>query len=189
MTKDWCIILAAGKSERFNGPKALAEWRGQSLISRAVEMANQAVGENVLIVWGAYEIPEIQNAHSVFNDQWPLGMGASLSCALRWLEEHSHKPDGVLVMAVDQPLITADHLKALVEKGKELSLSVLTSNGQVDGPPAYLLRKDYMALLNLKDDRGAKAHLDTYTKLEIAPHVFADIDTQADMESAKEKPR
>jgi hypothetical protein len=38
-----------------------------------------------------------------------------------------------------------------------------------------------MKLLNLKDDRGAKAHLDTYAQLEIAPHVFADIDTQADM--------
>ena len=181
MTKDWCILLAAGKSKRFGGPKAMAEWQGRSLISRAVETAQAGFGENVLIVWGAYEFSQIQGVHKVFNEKWRQGMGASLSCALRRLDHNHYDPKGVLVMTVDQPRIAPSHCKALADKGREEGLSVLTSNGKIDGPPAFLLRKDYMKLLNLKDDRGAKAYLDKYASIEVGSGVFMDIDTPDDL--------
>ena len=172
----WAIILAAGESKRFNGIKAMAEWQGETLLNRAVNLATSVTAHNTVMVYGAYDLEVPKSVMRVYNPEWPLGMGSSLACGLRWLDNHGHRPDGILVLTVDQPRITDTHLKTLVHKGRSENTNVLTTDGVTDGPPAYIRANDFNVLKNLKDDYGAKKHLETYTTLKVAKEQFADID-------------
>ncbi|MFW6057757.1 MAG: nucleotidyltransferase family protein, partial [Persicimonas sp.] len=74
---DTAIILAAGESSRMGRPKALLEWRGQTLLARLLDITRQA-GLAPLVVLGAHAErlrAHVGDAEVVFNEAWREGMG------------------------------------------------------------------------------------------------------------------
>ncbi len=81
----------------------------------------------------------------------PVRMDSSLAAGVSRLIEIFPQLDAVCVLLADQPLATADLLKAI-----EAELQ-LVSVAWCDGPPALFVRKHFAELQALGGDRGAKA--------------------------------
>jgi len=84
------IILAAGPSSRLGRPKQLVEVNGQSLIERALDAANGAGCEPVLVVTGANDqqvVARIRRcgAEIVRNVEWKQGLGLSIRAGIERL--------------------------------------------------------------------------------------------------------
>ena len=64
--------------------------------------------------------PELQGKEvgSVFNSEWPTGMGSSIATGLAYLLQHAPSIHQVLILVGDQPLLQVDNLTALVELQK-----------------------------------------------------------------------
>ncbi len=98
------VVLAGGRSQRMGADKARLQWRGQSLVNRAVA-ALKASGCTRVLVSGDY--PELAHVVDRFPDRGPLGGLASIGQVApeaRWL-----------VLAVDQPLVEAGLLRPLLD--------------------------------------------------------------------------
>ncbi len=127
------VVLAGGRSQRMGADKARLEWRGQSLIDRAVALL-RATGCSRVVVSGDY--PEYAHVADRFPDRGPLGGLASVAEVAResrWL-----------VTAVDQPLLDAALLRPLLDGllvGVE-SARCLCRYGEEPLPMALMLSAD-----------------------------------------------
>jgi xanthine dehydrogenase accessory factor len=158
----WTLILAAGASKRFGSAKALAEWKGETLIARALATAKSFSGPATMVVTGGYAehvTPHLAEVQSVFNEMWSEGMGTSIAKGLGEILERDPQADYVVVLPVDQPLVEAQHLRALVLESKKTGRCVLTAGGNFMGPPAVIPRKYFERAQSLEGDRGLKSVL------------------------------
>lgn len=189
------IILAAGAARRWGGgPKALARWRGRSLIAHAVATAAEAGCAPVYRVLGAHRA-EIEaaglgeSARTVFNPEWESGLGTSIACAARALLQDSVAGacDGALILLCDQPLVDAALLRALwLEHMRSGHGVVFSDHGEgVSGPPAFVARRYWPQLAELRGEAGARqvarAHPDDVVFVP-APQARWDLDTPEDYE-------
>jgi molybdenum cofactor cytidylyltransferase len=193
MSKTAIVILAAGGSTRLGRPKQLLEFKGRTLIERAVETALAANCEFVTVVLGN-NFAEIEARIERFpvrlcrNRSWKSGMASSIRAGIEDLENENI--NAVVIMLCDQPLIESRHLRLLVEKfertGKPLVASVYRD---ICGVPALFAREMFPELLNLEGDRGARRiierHIGSVEKVPV-PEAKFDIDTPADLEKLSE---
>jgi CTP:molybdopterin cytidylyltransferase MocA len=105
------VVLAAGGSRRFGGPKQLAELNGRPLLEHAVRAMAAAV-DRVVVVLGARadEVvagADLRGAEVVVCAGWADGMSASLRCGLAALGD----VDEVVVALADQPFVTAEAIR------------------------------------------------------------------------------
>jgi molybdenum cofactor cytidylyltransferase len=196
------IILAAGGSSRFGRPKQLLQFRGETLVRRAVRAAAEAGCDPVTLVVGAMSeairseiaIRESRIASSsasgggartivVENREWQNGVGTSIR---RGLEQLPESVEAVVLIACDQPFVDASviaELMAAYEKtGKPM---VASSYADTLGVPALFDRSCFASLLALPADSGAKALMTTRPN-DVAAVAFErgaiDIDTPEDFE-------
>lgn len=182
------VILAAGAGRRFGGGiKQLALHDGEPLVRRACRTALDAGLAPVLVVLGAHAdavgaaLRDL-DVIAVHNPRWEDGMGTSLACAIRELDEGSDAADitDVAVLLADQPLVTAAHLRALVAARLTSSADVAaTDTGETFGVPAVFARALFPTLTSLTGDRGARdliARADHLVTVPFAP-AAVDIDT------------
>jgi molybdenum cofactor cytidylyltransferase len=157
------LLLAAGGSTRFGSPKQLARYEGKTLLRRSAEALTGAGCSTVVIVLGAHAIEsqaEVQdlNIEVVVNDDWQTGMSSSIRTGLAKLLELDPEIDAVLITLMDQPLITATHLAAFIEKFRESSAPVTAAKySGIAGVPALFSREMFDELFELHADRGARA--------------------------------
>jgi molybdenum cofactor cytidylyltransferase len=183
------IILAGGKSSRLGKEKQLLTIGGKSLILHAVETALSSGLGPVLVVLGAskeliaVEL-EGQDVKIVVNNAWEEGMASSIISGLKELMEFSPQSDGCIIMVCDQPLVSNELLKRLLNAQRKSGKPMVASNyDDVVGTPVLFHRSMYHALLGLKGDRGAKKILELYPELieSVAfPEGKWDIDTESD---------
>jgi molybdenum cofactor cytidylyltransferase len=184
------IILAAGSSSRMGRSKQLVKIAGEALLIRAIKTAHATNAGRILIVLGA-DAKRHQDAISSFpvsiitNEQWQKGMGTSLKAAMTFILGEGWKTDGVLVMVCDQPLITGEHLLALVDRSRQTKKRMIASwYGGAPGVPAFFHRSVFNRLLEIGDDAGAKIIFRNYPdELETVsfPDGAFDIDTEKDL--------
>ena len=183
MAETAILLLAAGASSRFGGPKALAPWHGGTLLSRAIATAQMVAQSRLLVVLGGHAEalrPALAGVATVYNENWEQGLGTSIACGM-WAAQ-VHSPGCVIVLPVDQPLVTAAHLAALVAAAQTGSGCAFTRDGSVWGPPAAFAPSWFPLLLKLKGDRGLKAVTGQEDIVLIeASGQLADIDTPADL--------
>ena len=114
----WTIILAAGGSTRYGGPKALAAWKAETLLTRAITVSAPVTAECTLIVTGGYSnditatIPA--SLPTVYNANWQQGLGTSIACGVSGIMQRDPDASLVVILPVDQPLVSSDHLQALI---------------------------------------------------------------------------
>jgi molybdenum cofactor cytidylyltransferase len=153
------IILAAGGSTRLGEPKQLLEFNGETLVHAAVRAALAGGCDVVCVVTGhAPEAVEESVAdlspQLVHNADWQRGIGSSLRLGLSCIQPVS----ATVVLACDQPAVTADIVRALIDLHDRTRREVIASlySGTL-GIPVLFGQSCFAELQGLPDDRGAKA--------------------------------
>ena len=158
------IILAAGPSSRLGQPKQLVDFAGEALLERAMRFAKEAGASPVLAVLGANFAPicasiTFNEAIPVFNEKWEQGMSTSIHAGLHEADVRSPDSIGVLVMACDQPHLSAGHLRSLLQAfvaAQSKPTIVASTYVGTHGIPAVFPRSVYPRLLALQGDKGAR---------------------------------
>lgn len=179
-------ILSAGASKRFNSCKALATYNGRALIDHAIELALSVLPKRIHVITGFWhkEIEQHLTATHpeitcVYNSEWQQGIGSSLKAAAN----STGDSEGLLILLVDQPLVTKKEISALITKWAE-NLDTICGSAYANtvGPPALFPRHTLPQLIALPPASGAKKLLSqpSSTTLQV-PTAAYDIDTQEDL--------
>jgi molybdenum cofactor cytidylyltransferase len=194
------LVLAAGASRRWDGgPKALFPWEGRSLVDHACATAQAAGCAPVYRVLGAHRAaieaePAPAGVVTVFNPAWADGLGSSIACGIRELEQDPAAAGcaGVALLLCDQPLVTPALLRALwAEYARDdRGGIILADHGDgTRGPPAFFARAFWSELATLAGDEGARrlarAHPDAVATVP-ATEARWDLDTPADYEALRQ---
>ena len=189
-----CAVLAAGASTRLGQPKQLLKLSGETLLERAVRTAAAANLDPVLVILGSHaaEIERtcnLKSAELVRNDQWRSGMASSLQAALGALPGEI---EGLVVMNCDQPAVTADLLRRLVDAawnkdGDAFSGTAVGSRyeGRI-GVPAFFPATLFQELRALEGDEGARSLLRSALAVELLDGEL-DVDTNETWERAQQR--
>jgi CTP:molybdopterin cytidylyltransferase MocA len=152
------IILAAGSGTRMGGPKALLLLEGETLLQRAVRMAQAAGCQPVIAVVGDWEPGQVDPSVRVIrNPEAAEGMASSLRHGIAALPPDA---SSTLLLVVDQPAVDGALLRRLLALAAEdPSRPAACAYAGTLGIPAVLPRRLFPELLALRGDRGAKAIL------------------------------
>ncbi len=178
------IILAAGFSKRLGRPKQELYLLGETLLERAVRTAAEAGLYPVFAVVrdAAWSIGrELPGATLLRNEAAEEGMASSVRLGVHALTKRAAM-DGVVLMTCDQPLLQAEHLRALSAQRGQVTGSSYA--GRV-GVPAYFPAACFPDLLELQGDVGARVLLrDCFAIQDEA--LALDIDTEEDFLRAEQ---
>lgn len=192
------ILLAAGESSRMEGAfKPLLKWGTRTVISACVDnLRNSRVGE-IIVVLGhrESEIRETLAGSGVeyaINPEYKLGMLSSIKTGFGQL---SSRPTAVLIALVDQPMVTAEIINALIDawEGNNKKIVVPVCQGK-HGHPIILSRELQEEIMVLEDalPEGLRtlinAHRDEILEVPIASSsVIEDIDLPEDYQRLSQK--
>jgi molybdenum cofactor cytidylyltransferase len=186
------IVLAAGAATRMGKLKQLLPYRGRTLVQHAIDQALQAQFDPVVVVVGAESAAvrssiATQNSVIIENTYWQSGMGSSISAGVRWLQKEGNESAAIAILLGDQPLVTADHLRAMRDRLHRTSADVIAAeySGTL-GVPALFKRSLFTTLSQLPPNAGAR-HLLRQPGLKVEPfslpEAASDIDTPTDYDS------
>jgi len=188
------VILAAGESSRLGQPKQLVQFRGKSLVSRAIDAAIEAGCSPITIVLGS-DSKKIEDELAgtgvaiVINESWRAGIGTSIRAGAQNLLSQAPNLEAIVLLVCDQPFVDARVIKGLIELRQKTDKSIVASaySGTL-GVPALFDRSCFQELLALGDDTGAKSII-MRNRGRVAEFPFLqgeiDIDTVADYEKHK----
>jgi molybdenum cofactor cytidylyltransferase len=187
-----CILLAAGRGQRFGGTSnklllPLAD--GTPVILDAVRNIPCALRDVYVVVPPEYDSLAITLQHEgvqfVINTAAEQGMGSSLACGIA----ASVEADAWVIALADMPWIQPRTIKAVVEAlENDASLAVPRYQGQ-RGHPVGFNQRFRAELLKLHGDQGARSVLERNQKhihyIEVNdPGILLDVDTPADLTRA-----
>lgn len=181
------IILAAGSSSRLGTAKQALQYRGQTLLQRAIQSALAADCDTVAVVLGANaEALQLtiadESVHLFLNDGWEEGIASSIRCGINELQKTAPQLTSIVLMLCDQPYVNASIINQLIQKASPNKIVASTYNGTI-GPPALFDRSFFPQLLSLSGHEGAKKimldHPDAIIEIPF-PLGAIDIDTMAD---------
>lgn len=176
------VILAAGFSRRLGRPKQEIVLAGQTLLERAIHTAIAAGLHPVIAVvreerWCS--VAEALGATSIVNDQAEEGMASSVRLGIGAL--CGMDLNGAVILTCDQPLLRAEHLRALADDPMQVKASAYDGRA---GVPAFFPELTFAKLLTLQGDQGARGLLQGVPT--IADEELAlDIDTDEDVRRAQ----
>lgn len=179
------VVLAAGASKRLGTAKQMARVGGQTLLERAVGTALKTGLEPVFVVVseGQKTAHCVANLDSrvvmVGNAEAAEGMASSVRAGVR-AAKLSAGVTGVVLLACDQPAVTAEHLRELARGGDAVVASAYAGR---KGVPAYFPARTFEELLELRGDAGARGMLQAARAVEL-PGGELDVDTVEDLEEA-----
>lgn len=187
------IVLAAGNASRMGSQKQLLRLGEATLLEHTLAnlRAAREIGE-IVVVLGAADgqiRPLITgNAKIVVNEAFAEGMGRSLQCGLRALDERA---GAALVVLADQPLVKAQTIDDLVAdyRARHPQILIPLYRG-FRGNPVLLDKSVFPEIADLKGDTGCRAifgdHLENIAKLEVDDAgVLLDADLPQDLETLR----
>lgn len=182
------VLLAAGRSRRFEGGDKLAEpFLGKPLAFHVVTaleaipfLARIAVVSGTGLDFGALGCRVVENSASSSGQARSLRLGVSAARA--------SGAEAVLVALADMPRVTAAHVRRLMDAASGADAIVASSDGVRPGPPALFGAALFDALLALEGDQGARELIRRGRHVVASPAELADIDTRADLRALSELP-
>lgn len=154
------LVLAAGSSRRMGRPKLLLELGGVPLIRRAVEQAQAAGVEDLVVVVGPHrgEIARAlagTRARLVDNPEHATGMASSLRVGLGALPPET---EAVVVLLGDQPFLGAEVIDRLIAEyrasGRPIVVPIYAGRR---GNPVLFDRLLFDELRRQQGDQGGRA--------------------------------
>ena len=189
MEETGIIILAAGNSSRLGKPKQLLEYNGYTLLRNTIIQAKLIPDSFVIVVTGAYKksIDEelaYTAAKVVSNPEWETGMASSISIGLQQLRLSNPQIKTCIFTVCDQPFLTAQVFKDLVDQYKTSGKGIIASAyAETLGTPVLFSNTYFEVLENLKGHEGAKNVIQLHND-DVASVPFekgaVDIDTIGD---------
>jgi molybdenum cofactor cytidylyltransferase len=186
------LVLAGGRSSRMGRAKATLPLDGdETFLTRIVRTFLEAGVDDVVIVVG-HEADLIVGhvsasglpARFVVNQDYDRGQLSSLVAGLGVVDRPGVA--AVLVTLVDVPLVSADTVRAVVERYRRVHAPIVRpTSGSRHGHPLLIDRSLFAALRAADPAAGAKpivrAHASPAGDIEIADEgAFTDIDTEED---------
>ncbi|MGZ8581660.1 MAG: nucleotidyltransferase family protein [Actinomycetota bacterium] len=183
------VVLAAGEGRRFGGTKQLAVFDGKPLAQHAIDALAGAGVDELLVITG-HDAEAVEAALTlsgvgrfVHNPSFRDGQATSLAAAFHEVDDDS---EASIVLMADQPGITADDVRALIERFRATRKQIVRLRF-ADGPgPALLSREIYAEAGHLHGDVGARvliaSHPEWVEEVEIARPAPNDIDTRSDLD-------
>jgi molybdenum cofactor cytidylyltransferase len=188
------VVLAAGESSRLGRPKQLVTFRGRSLLRGAVDAALGAGCSPVVVVLGAQadrvrsEVESLE-VRVVVNPAWSEGMSRSVRAGVALLDSEDAQVEAVVLASCDQPALSADVLRRLIEayRGRKDPAATMAacSYAGVLGVPALFARDEFGRLAALEGDRGARDLLRQRADRVVRipwPEGARDVDTPEDLQ-------
>ena len=157
------IVLAAGSSTRLGRPKQSLIFRGETLLHHASRIAREVADETFVITRD--ENPDADE-----------GIASSIRAGVAKAGDAR-----ILITVCDQPLVTAEHLRALLAVDAPI---VASGYNGIAGVPAAFAPKFIPELLALRGDRGARAIIEAHRdEAVVVPFEDAgtDIDSPEDL--------
>lgn len=153
-----CVILAAGLSERFGSPKALAKYQGETVIERIQKTLLNTNIEEIVIVLGAHQdqikpcILKHNKIRVVYNKDYKLGQTSSFKTGVQGLSEDC---SGIFLYPVDYPFVQASTVDMLCDVflQKHPAILVPSFDHQKGHPPIFHSRLKE-EILNLDNTLG-----------------------------------
>ncbi len=172
-------------------PKQFLDVGGQTLVRRAALAAAESGCQPVIVVLGAEaeavrrELADLRMLVAE-NPNWRHGMADSLHVGLTALLERCPEVDSALFMVCDQPMVTAGHLRLLVEERCSTGAPIVASAyGDTVGVPALFSRDLFPELLALSGQEGARQVIARHSESVCVvpfPGGELDLDTPGDYE-------
>ena len=180
------VVMAAGESMRLGQPKQLVQLNGEPLLQRTLRIAAEAACQPVIAVLGANADVvragcHLSGAETIVNPEWREGMASSIRMGIRAAADAGC--DAVLLMACDQPAVSAVHLRALLAAGESVVASGYAGRR---GVPAYFAAEHFGALLALSGDVGARDLLRDAPVVPL-PNGEFDVDSPEDLQRMRER--
>jgi molybdenum cofactor cytidylyltransferase len=194
------IILAAGKSSRYGKTKQLLDYHGQPFVRVVAETALKAGLSPVIVVTGA-DTEQVEAAiHGlpisiVHNLDWESGQstsirvgvlecGSSASTGAKVELPHSREVGGAIFLLADQPQVSVEVLRALVERHSQDLPAVLAPYiFDQRANPVLFDRVTFQDLLTLKGDTGGRAIFSKFSPRYLNWYdrkLLLDVDTLED---------
>ncbi len=181
------VILAAGNARRMGELKQVLPCRGEALVHRAARAALEAKLAPVVVVVGA-EAERVARAVAdlpvriAYNPHGAEGQSTSVRAGLAALPTGV---DGEVFLPADQPFITAEVLRMLVE-GLNAGAQVVAPEveGHITSPVLFSAAL-FGELAALEGDSGGRALFSRYPPLRISwhdPRLAVDVDSPEDYE-------
>jgi molybdenum cofactor cytidylyltransferase len=174
------VVLAAGLSTRFPGDKLLHPFMGKPLAEHiALTLVQVPVVARIAVC-----PPDNPARGDLFlrrgfevavNTDPGRGMGTSLAVAAE--RASALDLDAMLVCLADMPLVTREHLEALLALDADV---VATEAAGVRSPPIVFARAVFPDLLKLTGDTGPRHLLTSAALVEADPEIVRDFDTPED---------
>ncbi|MCL4312373.1 MAG: nucleotidyltransferase family protein [Candidatus Thermoplasmatota archaeon] len=180
------IILASGKSIRFNSNKLLYKVNLKPIISYIIDNVSNSNFQERIIVLRNKEIEKYsidKGFKTVWNKDFEKGMSTSI---VHGIENISPNSDAAMIIPGDMPLLDPSALNSLIEyyKSSGKGISGFINNGTIISPVIFS-RQYFEEILELKGDKGAKSivliHDNDFSGMEISSNILIDIDTRDDV--------
>ena len=113
------VVLAAGASKRMGVPKQLLKWGNGTLITHTIQTVLKLNADAIYVVLGAnFQLIKKTIHHFPItilnNENWEHGLGTSIACASKFIQNEKPEIDALLFILADQPFITADYLNKII---------------------------------------------------------------------------
>lgn len=183
------LILAAGNASRLGRPKQLLMAQDDTLIEKCILTSLASNSSATFVVLGAnadlISVPLAKyKIKIILNSEWQEGIASSIRAGIQSIQREEKKADGVLILLVDQVLVTTTVINEIIEKYLKNKHKIVASKyATTIGPPALFDKEIFDDLLNLEGNAGAKKIMDKH-KLDLYlidfPDGQIDIDTMED---------
>ena len=190
------IVLAAGLSERFGSPKAIAQLDKETIFERIQKMLLNSIVEEIIIVLGAHQkelkpfILKHKKVRFVYNKDYNLGQTSSFQEGLRHV---SALCQGALLLPVDYPLVQSTTIDQLCNVFLEKTPTILVPCYQrMKGHPPIFHKRIRSELLNLESNSGintiVRKHKEDELLLEVSDAgVLTTFNTPEEFEKIQDK--
>lgn len=176
MAEPAVAVLAAGRSVRFGGPKLETSCLGKPLGRWAIDAVEQAGLRPGMIITAPEGVSFAEGWAARINLIPEVGLGSSLALAAHLaLEEGA---TSLLVLLADMPLVTPEHLRALIAAPAPAATRYPLGRA---GVPAVLDRALMEQAARLDGDRGAGPLLVGASLIDPPAEMIRDVDTPADL--------
>jgi len=189
------LVLAAGKSQRFDGIKQLAVIADEPMIVQCANKMKLSETATVTVVLGAnslkvnrvlcdHEILQPGTFSTLLAQHWEQGMGASIAAGVKNLAQNTSH---VFIALADQVEISTKQCNLMIKESKNYPDKIVAAfyNGK-HGAPAIFPKAYFQALAKLNNDQGARnilrANTDNIVSIDL-PEAAKDIDTKADLQA------